>query len=139
MFCFVCFLSINLYLMVVKTEPMPFVKGAFHYGARSAREEALLKGLEASKTQAEMNRTHSGGAMTVPQFHTGMTQGPMNPNVLSAKLNQALTQNDANGEFDTLALANSVKKGGSRHRRKTIKRKRRTTAHKKRRQTSKRR
>lgn len=122
--------------MVVKTEPMPFVKGAFHYGARSAREEALLKGLEASKTQAEMNRAHSGGAkttMTVPQFHTGMTQGPMNPNALSAKLNQALTQHSANSEFDKLALSNSVKKGGSR---KTIKRKRRN---KKRKQTSKRR
>ncbi len=127
--------------MVVKTEPIPFVKGAFQYGARSAREEALLKGLEASKTQAEMNRTHSGGAkatMTVPQFHTGMTQGPMNPNALSAKLNQALTQHSANSEFDKLALSNSVKKGGSR-RRKTIKRKRRTTIHKKKRQTSKRR
>jgi hypothetical protein len=124
--------------MVVNTEPIPYMKSAFQYGARSAREEALLAGLKKTENQVQMNKQHAGGArMTVPQFHTGMTQGPMNPNVLSAKLNQALTQHGANSEFDKLALSNSIKKGGRR--RKTIKRKRRTTTHKKRRQTSKRR
>lgn len=106
--------------MVVKTEPIPYMKTAFHYGARTAREEALFKGLDASSRQAEMNKTHTGGAMSVPQFHTGMTHGAVNPNALSASLNKALTQHAANSEFDKLALV--VKKGGRKKKaKKTVK------------------
>jgi hypothetical protein len=102
--------------------PIPYMKGAFLYRARTAREEALFKGLDASSRQADMNRTHTGGAMTVPQFHTGMTHGAVNPNALSASLNKALTQHAANSEFDKLALANSVvKKGGKKHKSKRSK------------------
>jgi hypothetical protein len=112
--------------MVVKTEPMPYMKGAFQYGARSAREEALLGGLQKIDNQVKMNAQHTGGnkVVTVPQFHTGMNQGPMNPNALSAKLNEALTQHAANSEFDKLALSNSVKKGGARKKRRTNKKRR---------------
>lgn len=93
--------------MVVKTEPIPFMKHAYHYGARSAREEALLKGLDASARQAEMNKAHTGGAMTVPQIYTGSSgDATMNEHLVS--LSKALTQHQANSEFDELA----TKKGG---------------------------
>jgi hypothetical protein len=105
--------------MVVKTEPIPYMKTAFHYGARTDREQALFKGLDASSRQAEMNKAHTGGAMTVPQFHTGMTHGAVNPNALSASLNKALTQHAANSEFDKLALV--VKKGGRKKKAKKAK------------------
>lgn len=118
--------------MVVNAEPIPYMKNAFQYGARTAREEALLKGLNASKIQADMNKKHAGGAktMTVPQFHTGMTTGAVNPNTLSAALNKSLTQHQANSEFDKLAKSNKIggkrrrrtRKGGKKRGKKTIKR-----------------
>jgi hypothetical protein len=99
--------------MVVKTEPIPYMKSAYNYGARTAREEALLKGLDASSRQTEMNKAHSGGArITVPQIHTGAS-GDAVINAHMASLNRALTQHAANSEFDKLAVTNSlVKKGG---------------------------
>ena len=99
--------------------PIPYMKGAFLYRARTAREEALFKGLDASSRQADMNRTHTGGAMTVPQFHTGMTHGAVNPNALSASLNETLTKHAENSKFDKLALP--VKKGGKKNKSKRSK------------------
>ena len=105
--------------MVVKTEPIPFMKSAYHYGARTAREEALLKGLDASSRQAAMNKAHSGGArITVPQIHTGAS-GDAVINAHMASLNRALTQHAANSEFDKLAVTNSVAKKGGRKSKKT--------------------
>ena len=100
--------------MVVKTEPIPYMKSAYNYGARTAREEALLKGLDASSRQTEMNKAHSGGAkITVPQIHTGAS-GDAVINAHMASLNRALTQHAANSEFDKLAVTNSVVKKGGR-------------------------
>lgn len=100
--------------MVVKTEPIPYMKSAYNYGARTAREEALLKGLDSSSRQAAMNKAHSGGArITVPQIHTGAS-GDAVINAHMASLNRALTQHAANSEFDKLAVTNSVVKKGGR-------------------------
>ena len=100
--------------MVVKTEPIPYMKSGYNYGARTAREEALLKGLDASSRQAAMNKAHSGGArITVPQIHTGAS-GDAVINAHMASLNRALTQHAANSEFDKLAVTNSVVKKGGR-------------------------
>jgi hypothetical protein len=101
--------------MVTNTEPIPYMKHGFKYGATSPREEALLKGLDASSRQAQMVREHTGGGeMTVPQFHTGLTQGPVNPNTLATGLNKSLTQHAANSEFDKLAISNKTEqKGGN--------------------------
>lgn len=107
--------------MVVKTEPIPYMKSAYHYGARTAREEALFKGLDASSRQAAMNKAHSGGArLTVPQIHTGAS-GDAVINAHMASLNRALTQHAANSEFDKLAVTNSVVKKGGRKSKKTRK------------------
>lgn len=100
--------------MVVKTEPIPYMKSGYNYGARTAREEALLKGLDSSSRQAAMNKAHSGGArITVPQIHTGAS-GDAVINAHMASLNRALTQHAANSEFDKLAVTNSVVKKGGR-------------------------
>ena len=107
--------------MVVKTEPIPYMKSGYNYGARTAREEALLKGLDASSRQAEMNKAHSGGArFTVPQIHTGAS-GDAVINAHMASLNRSLTQHAANSEFDKLAVTNSVVKKGGRKSKKTRK------------------
>ena len=107
--------------MVVKTEPIPYMKSAYNYGARTAREEALLKGLDASSRQTEMNKAHSGGAkITVPQIHTGAS-GDAVINAHMASLNRALTQHAANSEFDKLAVTNSVVKKGGRKSKKSKK------------------
>ena len=105
--------------MVVKTEPIPYMKSGYNYGARTAREEALLKGLDASSRQTEMNKAHSGGArITVPQIHTGAS-GDAVINAHMASLNRALAQHAANSEFDKLAVTNSVVKKGGRKSKKT--------------------
>ena len=107
--------------MVVKTEPIPYMKSGYNYGARTAREEALFKGLDASSRQAAMNKAHSGGAkLTVPQIHTGAS-GDAVINAHMASLNRALTQHAANSEFDKLAVTNSVVKKGGRKSKKTRK------------------
>ncbi len=116
--------------MVVKTEPIPYMKSGYNYGARTAREEALLKGSDASSRQTEMNKAHSGGSkMTVPQIHTGAS-GDAVINAHMASLNRALTQHAANSEFDKLALSNSVVKKGGRKSKKTKKSKKTRTSKK---------
>jgi len=116
--------------MVVKTEPIPYMKSGYNYGARTAREEALLKGLDSSSRQAAMNKAHSGGArITVPQIHTGAS-GDAVINAHMASLNRALTQHAANSEFDKLALSNSVVKKGGRKSKKTKKSKKTRTSKK---------
>jgi hypothetical protein len=110
---------------MVKIQPMPYVKSGYNYGATTAREEAMLKGLDAGYKQAEMNKKHSGGSkettMTVPQITTGAS-GDADINSHIASLNKTLTEHQENSKFDMLALTNSVvKKGGVKRNRKTKK------------------
>ena len=105
--------------MVVKAEPIPFMKHAFHYGARTAREEALLKGLDASSRQAEMNKAHAGGSknmITVPQIYTGASSdNQLNKHI--TELNRKYMEHTENSKFDKLAISN--KTGGRKRKIKT--------------------
>lgn len=114
--------------------PIPFVKHGFQYGARSAREEALLKGLDASSRQANMNKAHSGGSknmITVPQIYTGASSDTqLNKHI--ADLNRKYMVHTENSKFDKLAATNSVKTGGRKKKstRKTKKSARKTRRNK---------
>ena len=101
--------------------PMPHIALGYQYGASTAREEAMLKGMNAGYEQAAMNKKHLGGSkMTVPQFHTGAS-GDAAINSHMASLNASLTEHRANSVFDKLAITNSV--GGGRKKRRTNKKK----------------
>ena len=103
--------------------PIPFVKHGFQYGARSAREEALLKGLDANTRQAEMNKAHSGGSknmITVPQIYTGSSSdSQLNKHI--ADLNRKYMEHTENSKFDKLATTNSIVKTGGRKKKSTRK------------------
>ena len=95
--------------MVVKVEPVPFMKNAFQYGARTAREEAMLKGMDAIDRQNDMNQKHAGGGkqIIVPQVYTGASSdSQLNKHIASA--NEALIKHNTNREFDELALSNKI-------------------------------
>jgi hypothetical protein len=115
---------------MVKVEPAPYKQIGFQFGASTAREQALRKSMDAGARQTAINQAHSGGSkeqITVPQISTGASSDrQLNEHI--AGVNKALMDQQANSEFDRLALSNSIKTGGRKRKsgRKTTKSKKTT-------------
>ena len=115
---------------MVKVEPAPYKQIGFQFGASTAREEALRKSMDATARQTAINQAHSGGSkeqITVPQISTGASSDKqLNQHI--AGVNKALMDQQANSEFDKLAVSNSIKSGGRKQKnsRKTTKSKKTT-------------